>query len=296
MRYVKPALSYEEQADLLLGRGLIAARDILIDRLRVVNYYRLSGYLYPFRNPDDSFRPGTDLETVWRRYTFDRRLRLAVLDAVERVEVALRTQIVYEHVRRYGPFGYAVPANLPKLADDRFGHFLARVYDETQRSREVFVQHFQRKYGDQHGYLPLWMAAEIVPFGVTFSFFTGVEPDIKREIALIYGIPDAVLFSWLNVLNMARNICAHHGRLWNRELGIKPLIPNTRKHPQWHFPVTVPNHRVFAILTILKHMTAVIAPQSRWPQRVRDLLKEYPEIPRLSMGFPAEWEKSPIWR
>jgi abortive infection bacteriophage resistance protein len=140
------------------------------------------------------------------------------------------------------------------------------------------------------------MAAEIVPFGVTFSFFTGVEPDIKREIALIYGIPDAVLFSWLNVLNMARNICAHHGRLWNRELGIKPLIPNTRKHPQWHFPVTVPNHRVFAILTILKHMTAVIAPQSRWPQRVRDLLKEYPEIPRLSMGFPAEWEKSPIWR
>jgi abortive infection bacteriophage resistance protein len=296
MKYAKPALTYEQQADLLLSRGLQADRDTLITRLQAVNYYRLSGFLYPFRNPDDTFKPGTTLDIVWRRYTFDRRLRLIVLDAIERVEVAVRSQIVYEHVHRYGPFGYTVPVNLPKLDGNRFGQFLTRVYEETQRSHEVFVQHFQGKYGDQHGYLPLWMASEIMPYGAMFALFAGVEPNIKRVIAHTFGIPDAVMFSWLNVLNMVRNICAHHGRLWNRELGVKPLMPSARKYPQWHSPTAIPNHRVFAVLTILKHMSSVAAPQSRWPERVRTLLAEYPDIPRPSMGFPSDWEKCPIWQ
>jgi abortive infection bacteriophage resistance protein len=94
--YTKSALTFEEQADLLLARGLIGDRTELIDRLKAVSYYRLSGYLYPFRNlPTDKFVPGTDLATVWRRYNFDRRLRLVLLDAIERVEVAVRTRLVY---------------------------------------------------------------------------------------------------------------------------------------------------------------------------------------------------------
>lgn len=295
MRYDKHALTFEQQADLLLQRGLQADRDILINRLRVVIYYRLSGYLFPFRDKNDHFRPETTLDTVWRRYTFDRRLRILALDAIERVEVALRTQVVYEHVHRYGPFGYTVPENLPKLDGNRFGQFLSRVYDETQRSREIFVQHFRTKYSDQHPYLPLWMAAEIMPFGVMFNLYTGVEPNIKRDIALIYNVPDIVLSSWVNVLNTVRNICAHHGRLWNRELGVKPLMPNIRKYPKWHKPVTIPNHRIFAVLTILQYMTCIVAPQSHWHQRLHSLLDEYPDIPRLSMGFPERWEASPLW-
>ncbi|HOE67707.1 MAG TPA: Abi family protein [Candidatus Hydrogenedentes bacterium] len=296
MKYIKLALTYTEQADLLLGRGLSADREALIARLRSVNYYRLSGYLYPFRNPDDTFRAGTTLDAVWQHYTFDRRLRLIVLDGIERVEVAIRTQLVYEHVHRHGPFGYVVPANLPKLNGQRFDEFMARVYSETQRSHEIFVKHFQEKYGDQHGYLPLWMAVEIVPLGLVFTLFTGVEPAIKRSIARQYDIPDKVLFSWLGVLNGVRNICAHHGRLWNRELGFKPLLPNRHKHPTWHTPVTIPNNRVFAILTILKYMLGFVAPQSQWPQRLQHLLDEYPDIPRKNMGFPVNWEECPIWQ
>ena len=296
MKYNKPALTFEQQADLLLRRGLDADRDVLIARLHAVNYYRLSGYLYPFRKPDHTFRPGTTLDKVWRRYTFDRRLRLLTLDAIERVEVSLRTLLAYEHVHKYGPFGYTAPANLPKLDTDRHGRFLARIYDESRHSHEVFVQHFQDKYADQHGYLPLWMATEIMAFGATLTLFNGVDPAIKRMIAAAYGVPDVVLRSWLGTLNVARNICAHHGRLWNRELGYKPKFPSARKYPDWHTPVAIPNNRVFAILTILKHLLAVVAPQSQWPRRLRGLLDEYPDIPRANMGFPANWEDSPLWR
>lgn len=78
MKYTKPALTFGQQADLLLRRGLAADKTALIEKLRAVNYYRLTGYLYPFRKPDDTFRPGTTLDLVWHRYVFDRQLRVLV--------------------------------------------------------------------------------------------------------------------------------------------------------------------------------------------------------------------------
>ncbi len=100
MEYKKPPLTFEEQADLLLSRGLQAERDRLIFHLKSVNYYRIMGYLYPFRMADNQFKPGTTFEVVWRHYTFDRRLRFLLLDAIERVEVAIRAQLVYHFSHR----------------------------------------------------------------------------------------------------------------------------------------------------------------------------------------------------
>jgi abortive infection bacteriophage resistance protein len=82
MKYGKPALTVEQQADLLLSRGMQGDRGAMIDRLSVVNYYRLSGYWIPFRNPDDTFRAGTSFNDVWTRYAFDRHIRLLVMDAM----------------------------------------------------------------------------------------------------------------------------------------------------------------------------------------------------------------------
>ncbi len=66
MKYLKPALSFQEQADLLISRGLLADRDELISYLKQVNYYRVTGYLYPFKQSDDSeeFIAGTTLEMI----------------------------------------------------------------------------------------------------------------------------------------------------------------------------------------------------------------------------------------
>lgn len=50
MLYEKAWLSYDEQANLLIDeRGLIADRAFLLNRLREVGYYRLSGYWYIFK-------------------------------------------------------------------------------------------------------------------------------------------------------------------------------------------------------------------------------------------------------
>jgi len=295
MKYTKPPLSFEDQAEKLMNRGLVADKNELIHRLQSVNYYRLSAYLYPYRNHDDTYKAGTSLEKIWMHYTFDRQLRLIVMDAIERVEVAVRTQLIYHFVHRYGPFGYINNANLPVLSTDRFSHWLIELNEECKRSKETFIGHFNRKYGDTHPQLPLWMAAEIMSFGKTLTLFNGVDDEIRRSIARAYGIEDRILKSWLGSINTVRNICAHHGRLWNRELGFKPFIPKARKYPNWHVPVVIPNNRVFTILTIMRYLLRYVAPTTHWSDRLIALLKRYPSISLRSMGFPPDWEKSPLW-
>ncbi|MDF1554441.1 MAG: Abi family protein [Deferrisomatales bacterium] len=296
MKFTKPPLTFEQQADLLLGRGLVADRDTLIQRLKAVNYYRLSGYLYEFRdNPGDGYQAGTTLDAVWRRYTFDRRLRVLIMDVIERIEVSTRTHLAYHFAHTHGPFAYTSNKNLPHLNTGYHQKWLRILKDETDRSKEPFVQHFFRVYGDQHPRLPIWVLVEITSFGSTMSFLRGVEAAIKQQVAREYGIPDAVLLSWMLALNETRNACAHHARLWNRNLGYQVKLPLHRKYPEWHEPVTISNNDTFAILTICRYLLGKIAPQSNWKGRLADLIAEYPELPPSGMGFPENWQASPLW-
>lgn len=142
----------------------------------------------------------------------------------ERMEIAVRCRMAYEHAHAYGQFAYADdPATLPKLGTRDLAGFLEHVREETARSKETFVSHFQAKYGDCHPCLPVWEAAEVV------------------------------LLSWLLTLNAIRNICAHHGRLWNRTLGVKPYIPRAAQYPDWHYPAEIGNAKAFGVLTICGH-------------------------------------------
>lgn len=294
MRYNKPALTYEQQADQLLARGLIADRVTLIERLQSVNYYRLSGYWYPFRKDDSTFQQGTTFETVWRRYTFDRRLRLIVLDAIERTEIAIRTEVTYRMAHAHGPFGYLNTANMPNLEGADHLRLISQLRDTYARSRESFAKHFHDKYGDEHDLLPVWMVTELMALGELLTFFRGIPTGMKQAIGAKFGVSDRVFESWLRALLAVRNVCAHHSRLWNRELGYKPTIP--RKDRQWHQPVEIRDNRVFAILTILKYFMNSIAPQSNWPGRLIELLEEYPDVPRAPMGFADNWRECPIWK
>lgn len=296
MKYTKLALTFDQQADQLIGRGMSGDHSLMVARLASVNYYRLTAYWLPFRNPDDTFKAGTTFDDVWNRYVFDRRLRLLVMDAIERIEIAVRTQLAYHHAHVHGAFAYADdPTSLPKLdARDR-AKFLDRVRDEMKRSREPFVKHFRNKYRDDHADLPVWMCTEVMTFGTILSFFRGSSHGVKRNVATLFKMPWQVFDSWLHTLSAVRNICAHHGRLWNRELGVKPVIPRLPKYPDWHSPVEIENNRAFAVLTVCRHCLRCVAPQSGWHHRVHLLFDEFPNIPKTSMGFPKDWEKCPIW-
>lgn len=295
MKYGKPSLTYEQQADLVLSRGLAADRRVLIEKLRAVGYYRLCAYWHPFKRPDNSFEPDTALETVWQRYTFDRQLRLMVMDAIERVEVALRSALVTDLTLRFGPFAHIDPRAFPGMHPDDHRRLLDELRDGAQRSSEVFVEHFKRTYDDFPD-LPLWAAAEIMTFGNMFTLFRMSGKHTQMALARSYGVTGKVLFSWLLTLNYVRNLCAHHARLWNRELALKPLVPDAKHDLRWHGARPVGNNRIFAGLTILHFLLRRIAPQSGWRDRLFNLFDRYSCIPLAPMGIPVDWRSHPLWK
>lgn len=295
MEYKKPFLSFEEQANLLIGRGMICDKSQLIKHLQDVGYYRLSGYWFSFKNPDNSFNQGTNFRVVWDTYTFDRQLRLIVLDAIERVEVYLRTQLAYNLAKTTNPFGYMDRGSLPRLSETQYNRFIERCKEGQARSYEQFTEHFKEQYGDTHELPPYWMLVGTMDFGQTLTLYRGAPNTVRYQIANQSGVSAKVFESWLVSLNTIRNICAHHSRLWNRVPGTKPMIPRKRHDSRWHEPYAVLPDRLFCSLTILSYLLENIAPLTKWRSRLFSLFNDYPHIPIKHMGFNQGWENCPFW-
>jgi len=303
MYYTKPALSFEEQAQRLLDRGLIVNdKQFLVNCLSNVNYYRLSAYWYTFKTIDhqtqeERFVPGTSFEIIWNRYTFDRELRLLLMDAIEYVEVAiLRTQMVELFTRLHGPFGYCDIKNFnPGFQNNEHQELLNQVDGAVLRSREEFVTRFQNKYKLELR-LPLWMAVELMTFGQLFTIFRSLHQVEQQSLSRRYNLFPPVFGSWLHTINYIRNACAHHARLWNRDIPVSPKLPDRKNNPDFYGPTKINNKQIFAVLTLLNHLLSFIAPSSNWPEHIIKLLNTYPNIPINWMGFPVNWQDNPLWK
>ncbi len=296
--YAKPPLSFAEQLQLLESRGLkIPDQTLALGHLSSISYYRLSAYWYPFLQRDTNgrvigvFEPGTDFDQVVRLYEFDRHLRLLVMDAIERIEVHIRTLVTYHLGHRYGAFGHTDPANF----HPRFNHaiWLAKLESEARQSKDVFVEHFKRNYT---GFptLPIWMSTEVMSLGALSFCYTGLRNPDKRRIAEQLDVHHKRLKDWLHTLTYIRNLCAHHGRLWNRELAIKP---ERVREPEWNPPVTPRHDRLFYALLILRVLLRSNHNGDTWAASCNELLETLASEKRyrIAMGLPRDWKAHPLW-
>lgn len=300
VRYEKPPLSFEDQADQLMARGLEGDRALLVKRLQATNYYRFSTYLYTFRGEDEDYLLGTSVERVWDLYQFDHGLRLLLLDALETIEVHARTQLAYHFAHLHSPFDYLVPQCLPnfRLSESDFFNWERKLRIQVERSRqpkgrEDFIVHFFRKYGGEHDMPPIWMMVELMDFGSVLSFYRGVSTDIRRELAASLGISHQVTINWLLVLNSVRNRCAHHARLWNWNLGYPVTIPE--RDPRWAIYRNM-NRRLAAVLHVCRHWLAKADAGHAWHQRVSDHFAKHPHIDLLAMGLKPGWQDQALWK
>lgn len=291
--YDKPPLTAGQQADLLISRGLqVKDRKKLVALLENISYYRLSAYLYPFRIPGrEIYRDGTSFDGIYRRYAFDRRLRILIFDALERIETALKARIISVFVANHGAFGYLQKSNFNSFEDKNFEKFLSSIDDEVRRSKEIFVAHFRMKYANEH--LPLWMVAEIVSFGTIFTMYRNMNHREKKEVASSFDLPVAILESWLHTMNHVRNICAHHARLWNRRLGIIPKRPNGKNFSEW---ADLDNEKPFFVLLMLSYLLKFCASTTNWHTRIEALVKEFESLPLERIGFIKDWQQHSLWK
>jgi abortive infection bacteriophage resistance protein len=281
-----------------------------IEALRRIGYYRLSGYWFPFRERidssiGDSFRPKTELSQIVDLYVFDKRLRLLISDALERVEIGLRGDIAL-HLGALSPWAHrdadTFSAYFRETVDgDKTSHsiWLAKADELFRRSREEFAKHFREKYDVE---APIWIAVESWDFGTVSRLINGLKDTDLQTLADRYHIPRReLLISWVNCLNSVRNACAHHNRVWNRGLINQPGLKKKDDIPllkHW-LDDSSTTKRVYAVVSILQYLLGTIHPKSTWGERLKKLIRTFPSGNGLtfsSSGFPSNWENLELWR
>lgn len=312
MRYQKPFLSIAQQIALLEGRGLeIGDRHLANQALEQIGYYRLSAYWYPFREihqsqRTDAFLPHAKLQDAASLYIFDKKLRLLVLDAIERIEISLRTDIALT-MGVHGGWAHRDPqfvhprSNRPNPRGQiPFQEWMTRVDKCEARSRDEFVTHFRTKYTSER-FLPIWMSVEVWELGLLSHFISLMRHTDISAISLRYGLQNANLLpTWTRAFTFVRNVCAHHGRLWNRSMVDQPSFPRAGAVPVFdHVAVHRPaQERLYGTLVILGFLVRQLNPGTHWHLRVKDLLQNFPVSPLLTLtsaGFPAGWDRERIW-
>ncbi len=287
-----------------------------------INYYRLSAYWYPFRQTTtvsdptsgknkviitDEYKTGTKFPEALKLYVFDKRLRILVLDALERIEVALRADISIVLGQR-DPFAH-------RDIDQLHGHFsrrrkspqtltkhekwLEKLDSNASRSHEDFAKHFRAKYPQAD--MPIWIASELWDFGLLSHLYSGLLMKDRDQIAAGYGVPSGDVFaSWIRCLNDVRNICAHHSRLWNKPLVNQPKWPAVGSVPLIDHTAgdTRARTRCYSALLIIQFMLRTVNPTSSWTQRLIKHSNTFPLSPYIALknaGFPDKWHNENIW-
>ena len=282
MVQLKQPTTYNQQIERLRLRGcLIPDEPFCAKILSQVNYYRLTAYFLPFKQVDGNYAPGTDFNSVYQIYEFDRKLRNLLFASVEEVEIFLRAKFAYYHAHEYGATGYLNATNY----NSRHKHdiFQKRIDAEIKNGEKIlFVQHHISNYGGQ---FPIWVITELFTFGMLSYFYSDLPPPDQKQLARdMFNTTHKNLASWLRCCTDLRNICAHYGRLYFRIFTAVPVnMPELSAGS---------SRSLFGAVLVLK---TLYPDKGKWngeahPKLV-NLIKSYSQVIKLShIGFPADWE------
>ncbi|ETZ55255.1 Abi family protein [Mycobacterium avium subsp. hominissuis] len=310
---VKPWLSINDQVTRLQSRGMLIVDTAFAAKwLSTVGYYRMSGYWYPFREIDttgrsrrlSTFINGTTFTNIARLYEFDRELKALIANGLERIEVALRSQIGHR-LGALGPMSHDDPAQFRPRFDHATWRGIAQRRVDRARGRDECIDHHDTVYGGQ---LPIWVLTDVLDFSDLSRLFAGLPSAAQRSIGDWFGVSPAPaasqaqrrrwrdshpLANWLEHLTVVRNICAHHSRLWNRAL--TPLGTSPRLRHLAGF-ATLPEQqdqieRVYGTICVITHLLGAVAPDSSWRAQVDHLVStSFAQIALRNtseMGYPT---------
>ncbi len=319
--FSKSALTIDELRGQLASRGLaIPNADRASRYLRHIGYYRLSPYGIPFRERlvsadgemlGERFVPGTTFDDLLALYTFDRKLRAIVFDAIERVEVAVRASMTdWMSTRTDDPFWYMDPTHFASPGAHQ--ELLRRVRETcdaelkrgkgesyTHLNHMSALRHFLTTYAEPE-LPPSWVTMEVLTLGSIHMVLKNLKnKSDKTQIAQTLGLNQPLLESWLATFVRVRNICGHHGRLWNAWLGAYPKQPTSRRVP-WvdtesrAFPDNW-EKKLYPALIALQVVLYTISPRSSWARRLEAHLNTG-GVAMQAMGMPADWATDSFWR
>jgi abortive infection bacteriophage resistance protein len=301
MIYNKRVTTVDDQIMQLKARGLQISDDSNARHyLLNISYYRLAGYWWPMQadKVNHTFKPNSRFEDVIALYNFDRELRLLLFDIIERIEIGLRTKMIYHLSHEYGAWWFQNPELF--INSMAFIRTLSSLGEELERSKEIFIKEHFSRYKTDFRFPPAWKTLEIMTFGSLSKLYGNLKPTVRSKdiiAAELNTVNHTFLPSWLLSITQIRNICAHHGRLWNKNLPGRPnLLPKPPAPWLKNVPSANQHHMLYIHACCMKYLLDVISPGHHYKVRLALLFQKYPTVDLNALGFPADWEDEPLWR
>jgi len=244
------------------------------------------------------FKPNSRFEDVIALYNFDRELRLLFFDVIERIEISLRTKLIY-HVSH--EFGFWWFQNSTLFIDSKEQiKTLASIKETLSISKDIFIKDHKIKYKGDLRFPPAIKTLEITTFGGLSKLYGNLKSSVQSKDIIadeFNTVNHTYLPSWLQAIAQIRNICAHHGRLWNKKLTTKPNLLAKPPAP-WirNAPAAADHNLLYIHACCMKYLLDVASPKHHYKERLSELFKKYSNVDLAALGFPIDWEDEPLWK
>lgn len=276
----------------LIAQKLIVADPELAEHyLNFIGHFRLKGYWFHLVDPaTKQFVVGTTFEMIHDRYEFDREIRALILEAVERLEVAIRSTLCNFLSLKHSPHWFLDTSLFKPVRKFGVGQMLSKIETEVARSGDKrFIKTYYEEYDDP--YLPpSWAMSECVTLGIWSKTYQMLRhASDKKSISAKFGVGQVEVFeSWLHALTVLRNMAAHHERFLGQKLGVGPSNLKSRALK------FADNKSVYAALTVVHALLDAIRFNSIFRQRLLDLKQRYGMGMMQELGFPGTWPANAI--
>jgi len=314
--YTSPSLNVSQQIELLKSKGLIILDEKLAEYWLTHNsYFRFKHYSYSFKDyqqADGNYITDATFEMVRDIYLFDRRLKMILFEALENIEISVKTHFSNIMSLTHGPHWYLNPAHF--LSEDErrqiirnakkeedipkiFVHaeFLQNIEAELQYPSETFLKSYKKTYEPIHP--PSWMIMEIITFGTLSLMFENLQPSPeKNAICESFQLPKKHLVSWLHCFSFIRNKCAHHARLVYAKINFAPALPQKKSRQFLAEADLVDNATLYAVLCCVQYMLSICNNSSSFKESLLGLVDAFPTIDYARLGFTLRWRNEAIWQ
>ena len=299
--FEKNAKTIDEQINLLKSRGLeIQPADSAEHHLSHISYYRLGEYWHSMQSDKVAhiFKPNSRFSDVIALYCFDSELRSLLFEVIEKIEISLRTKLIYHLSHEYTTWWFQ---NFDLFNDSRaLVVTLAGLEEEITRAKDVTIKNHFKKHSDDLRFPPSWKSLEQTSFGALSKLYGNLKNTItsKDVIAIEFGaVNHTYLPSWLQSIAQIRNYCAHHSRLWNKNLPGKPKLLSNPPH-RWI--TNVPNQeefqKLYIHLCIMRYLLNIIQPENQFGEKLKIILEKYPNVDPNALGMKSDWKDEPLWK
>jgi abortive infection bacteriophage resistance protein len=295
----KDSRTIAEQIALLKSRGmLIKDEQKAAFYLSHISYFRLKGYWWDMQTDctNHIFAPNSCFEDVIARYNFDRQLRLILFDAIEFIEIALRTKLIYHLSQEYGRLWYLDDKLV--VNKTKYYEYLSDLQNEFARSGENFVKDFRIKHPADNP--DVWLIFEVATFGTLSKIYSNLKPQLPQKSLITHefglnSIND--LSSWLAAISYLRNVIAHHSRVFGRDILKRPAVPKNPRNQWLQYKVTaVQEKKPFVVISTMVYLCNAINPDNEIKNKLLSLFKNNQDVPIYKMGFFNNWHTEPIWQ